>query len=44
VLSGVALAGSVEPPVTPLIGAGHPMMTSHNRYLEEVGSAAGQRA
>lgn len=39
VLGGFVLAELVEPPVAVLLAAGHVMLQSHNRYLQEAGAA-----
>ena len=39
VLAGFVVAELVEPPVALLLAAGHVMLQSHNRYLQEAGAA-----
>ena len=39
VLGGFVLAELVEPPVALLLAAGHLLLQSHNRYLQEAGAA-----
>jgi hypothetical protein len=44
VLGAMAVAELVELPVAMLIGTGHLMVASHNRYLQEVGGAVEEGA
>lgn len=39
VLGGFVVTELVEPPVAVLLAAGHVMLQSHNRYLQEAGAA-----
>jgi len=39
VLAGFVVTGPVEPPVAALLAASHLMLASHNRFLQEAGTA-----
>jgi len=44
ILAGFVVAEVVEPPMALLLAAGHLMLQSHNRYLQEAGAAVDDSA